>query len=392
MTREKKKSIAQADILELPGISWIRRRIFLTRIRGNQGNAVRALLFLDLAEAVRLNIPLDQALRLIAQDKEEKFSISPLPNFMDREYMVKRLADYLLPWVRQGLSLSQAMSRLGGAFSRQETLIVQLGEKSGRLPQALKRLGDYRQTDMMLYTLKNYLVYPTLLAVFASGIISFILIVIVPKLQAIYDELGAELPRLTINLIQVSDILIHHTFSVVLAVVLVFLILRLFGSAIRWGTGEPILAYVPLVGGLYRSVREARWLAALSLGLEGGMSADQALMQAGAISGDGLEKRSRAATRLVSQGLSIGEACIQCNVLESWMNHRLQLIDWRGDFIQGLRAIVEDTDERIVRTVEGFSQRLEVVGIITMGVFVGFTVIAIYLPIFYIPRVMLGNM
>jgi type II secretory pathway component PulF len=126
-----------------------------------------------------------------------------------------------------------------------------------------------------------------------------------------------------------------------LALILVYVILRIFNSALDRGTGIPLLAYIPVFGGICRTVREARWLAAFTLGLEAGETADRALEKAGAISGGTLEKRSREAARMVGSGHAIGQACIRCKVLAPWLNHRLQLIDWRGNYIEAVRGLVE---------------------------------------------------
>src|SRR5689334_9646431 len=113
MADKPKKSIATYDLLELPGLRHLRRRLFLRLIRGERGNMTRTLLFLDLAEATQFNTPLDQALELIAQGYERVRVFGSLSTLFFLTYpynsmpirserMVKLLAWYLLPWVRQG--------------------------------------------------------------------------------------------------------------------------------------------------------------------------------------------------------------------------------------------------------------------------------------------------
>jgi type IV pilus assembly protein PilC len=403
MADEKNQNILDRDLFDLPVFRRLKQRWFLWRMRGERGNLTRSLLFLDLSEAVRMKMPLDEALELIAQAQDpwsipfwlgRGFAWTSFwyPAFVDPERGVKRVAQGLLPWVRQGLSLSQAMTRLGRAFSRQDILIVEMGEKAGILPQALKRLGEYRQTDMRLERLKAHLVYPVMIVTLASGIIAFMLTIIIPKLQDIYNQLGGDLPQATQSLINASYLAMHFAPMAFLFIVILFLGLFLLNSLVSRISGVPLSSYLPIFGGLYRTIREGRWMAALALGLEAGVRPDTAIEQAGGVSGGALEKRSRQAARLVGMGGAIGEACIRCNVLEGWINHRLQLIDWRGNYIQSLREIVEDANRRVVRSVESFGQRLEIVAIIVVGVFVAFTVIGLYLPLFYISKVMLAGM
>lgn len=378
------------DLLELPGIRTLRRLLFLFCIRGEWGNSTRTLLFLDLAEAVRLNTPLDQALELITQG-HENVNLA-FNQFISRpDQMVKRLAWYLLPWVRQGLSLSQAMARQGKAFSRQEILIVEMGEQSGFLPRALKRLADYRQTDMRLQQIKSHLMYPIQIGIMAIMLIGFILIFIIPKFQDMFNMLGGdtELPVPTRILVRASYLFVYRAYLPALGLILAYCLIN---PVVRSMTGIPLLFHLPIIKGLYRTVRDARWMAAFTLGLESGVAADRALEQAGAISGGALERRSREAASLIEKGCPIGEACIRCKVLDRWINHRLQLIDWRGHYIEGIRGIVEDADRRVTEHIKRVGQRIEVYSILIVGVIVAFTVIAIYLPIFYIPKVILAHM
>lgn len=346
---------------------------------------------MDLAEALRLKTPLDQALDLIAQGHERvNLPFNPLtatfwPIYVRPDAMAKLLASYLLPHVRQGMSLSMVMSRQKKSFSRQEILIVEMGENHGRLPAALKRLADYRQTDMRLQQIHGRLMYPASIATIACIIISFILIWIIPKFQDMFAQLGGELPSPMQIIIQLSRILSSLGTFVPLLVVAI-LGYHFMSSMIIRITGVPFPFYLPFVGGLYRTVRDSRWMAAFTLSLEAGETADQALQQAGAICGGTLERRSREAARLVAGGCSIGEACIRCKVLDRWINHRLQLIDWRGNFIEGMRVIVEDADRHVTASMARLGQRIEVLSVFVVGIAIGGLVLSMYMPLFMIPK------
>lgn len=385
-------SIFNYNLLNLPFLRGLGHLATHLYFRGERGGAARGLLFHDLAEALRLGTPLDQALELIGTGHERVVRpFIPLGTRADYllfspDQMVKLLAGRLHPEILRGLTLSEAMMRLGKIFSRQEIAIIRMGENFGLLPQALKRLADYRQTDRRLHRLHACLIYPFYLSLLAVSVVSFIMIFILPKFEDLFAQLGGKMPPLTQGLIRVSSLVGNHLAEVTTL---------LSGGLITWivasmmvhqQTGTPVLYHLPLLRKLYRMVRDARWLAAFTLQLEAGGGGDVALLQAGGITGGEQERRSREAARLVGKGIAIGEACVREGVLDPWINNRLALIDWRGNYIENVRGIVEDADRRASGSVERIGRRLEVLAIVTIAVIVGLTAMAIYLPLFSIPK------
>lgn len=381
MPEFQKKSIFAIDLFDLPLLCLIRRFWFKLRVRGAWGSEARTLFFLDMAEAARHGIPLDLALELTAGNREDTFSTI----LMRLDQTVEMIAFYLLPYVRQGLTLSEAMRRLGGVFSPQEIQIVAMGESMGFLPRALKRLANFRQTTLRLRRVGRYLKYPFALFCIATLLISFLMIFIIPKYQDLLAMLGGNMPLLTRMLISATSLILTHL--PVLWVLLALLVLIFFlNRSVTRSSGFPLFYHLPILNELYRSIADALWMAAFTLGLESGAPAHLALTMAGTIGGGKLAQRSAAAAALVEQGAPIGEACLRCGVLQNWINHRLQLIDWRGNYIQEIHGIVQDADRRVSDSLERFGRRLEIISNVAAGLIIGFTVIAIYLPLFEIPR------
>ena len=421
---DKKKSIWTMDLLELPALRRVARwlgwlwpggwpplfhiretlAIFLFgTFRAHRG--AKAMLFAELGESARQNVPLDVALDLCQRSfvygpiwNAFPFSwlLAPITCPLQRvEYIASNLARRLHRRVSRGIPLSNAMMTCGGGFSPQEVRIVRAGEEWSLLPQALKRLARYQQIDYRLNSFYAHMAYPAAVGMVALPIVSFILVFILPKFQDMYAQLGAQrLPPITEKLLFISYEIVHGGFWLFM----ILLVLLISSIASRWNPQigiRPLLSFLlrrlPIIGGAYRAEEEAHWLAALSLALEAGAAPPDAVRTAGEICGGGLQRRSEAAARAIVQGHGIGEACLASHVLTPAMNNLLVLLNWRGDYVESLKAISVDADLDAQAAVARASKVAEMAGIVCIGMVAAFVIIALYMPLFEMPIAMLNR-
>ncbi len=100
--------------------------------------------------------------------------------------------------VEAGLSLSSAMSRHPKVFNPLFVAMVQAGEAGGVLEDALIRVADQLQKDAALRRqVRSAMVYPTLVIVFAVGVMMALVAFLVPVFANVFKQFGGELPALT---------------------------------------------------------------------------------------------------------------------------------------------------------------------------------------------------
>lgn len=108
--------------------------------------------------------------------------------------------------VESGAGLSEAMSRHPKAFDRLYVNMVAAGEAGGVLDVILERLADFMEKAQALKRqVVGAMIYPAVVITFAVGIVSGIMIVVVPKFKEIFSDFGSQLPGPTILLMQISD-------------------------------------------------------------------------------------------------------------------------------------------------------------------------------------------
>ena len=110
--------------------------------------------------------------------------------------------------IEGGSTLSEAMSKSPKCFDRLYCNMIRAGEAGGALEVILRRLSEFMERASALRRkVKGALVYPIVVISVAVGILSFIMITIVPQFKTIFDDFGTTLPPMTQVLIDISSIL-----------------------------------------------------------------------------------------------------------------------------------------------------------------------------------------
>src|SRR5438552_14102039 len=100
--------------------------------------------------------------------------------------------------VEAGLSLSDAMARHPKVFGPLFVAMTQAGEAGGVLEDALMRVADQLEKDASLRRqIRSAMIYPTLVIVFALGVMLALVAFLVPVFEGVFKQFGGELPSIT---------------------------------------------------------------------------------------------------------------------------------------------------------------------------------------------------
>ena len=117
--------------------------------------------------------------------------------------------------VESGMIFSRALARHPRVFNRLFVAMVAAGESSGTLDTVLDRVATQIEKDTKLKRrVKSAMIYPTVVISFATLVLIFMLMFIVPVFQKVFDELNGQLPTPTQIIINMShvlrELLVHH--------------------------------------------------------------------------------------------------------------------------------------------------------------------------------------
>jgi type IV pilus assembly protein PilC len=117
--------------------------------------------------------------------------------------------------IEGGSTLSEAMSKSPKAFDRLYVNMIRAGEAGGALEVILRRLSEFMErAEALRRKVKGAMVYPIVVVSVAVGILTFIMIKIVPQFNKIFADFGTTLPPMTEFLINVSNLAVSYWWAI----------------------------------------------------------------------------------------------------------------------------------------------------------------------------------
>jgi type IV pilus assembly protein PilC len=288
--------------------------------------------------------------------------------------------------VEAGLPLSDAMERHPKVFSPLFVSMTRAGETGGMLEGSLLRVADQLEKDASLRRqIKSAMIYPTLVLVFAVGVMLALVAFLVPVFQNVFKEFGGELPAITKFSVKLSYIVTHEwwlMFGVFAAIVVAFLKWK----KSSWGRPQwdRFRLRVPMkIGTIVQEVAVARWSRTLSSLTSAGVPLLQALEITGKTGGNiVVEEAMESVIASVKRGGTISAPLAQIPVFPTMVTHMVGVGEETGALDAMLDKIADFYEDRVDASVKALTSIMEPIMIIVIGAIVGFIVISMYMPLF----------
>jgi type IV pilus assembly protein PilC len=213
----------------------------------------------NLSSMLEAGLPLSRAIEVIGrQSRNKKY-----------KFVMNNLNDS----IKSGDTLSGAMAKFPGVFSKLFISMVRAGEESGDLVGALGVVSSQMEkTNELKKKIRGAMIYPGVIITAMLGIGIFMLVFIVPTLTKTFVELNVELPKSTQFIINVSDAFRENTFTL-LSLVILFIVLLIAGFKTVRGKRimDWVFLHMPLVSGLVKETNSARTARTLSSLIKSGV-------------------------------------------------------------------------------------------------------------------------
>jgi general secretion pathway protein F len=288
--------------------------------------------------------------------------------------------------INEGKSFGLSLSGYPRIFSPFYVNMVRAGEASGTLDIVLERLADVTEKQQaMRMKITSALAYPTFMFFIGSFVLFFLLTFVIPTITGIFDDMHQTLPGITVALISASAFLKSYWLFIITFMIAVV-------CAIKWGITKTVrgrLAWdtvkirIPLFGPLFRKLALARFSRTLGTLLMSGVP----LLTALSIVKNVVNNRPMASA-VEAAGVDIEEGCSLSSTLSKstfFPPIAVQMIaagEHSGTTETMLHKVADSYDREVESAVAVVTSILEPVMILVMGVFVGFIVVSILLPIF----------
>lgn len=325
----------------------------------------------QLATMIDAGVPLLRAMQIIQKQ--------------ERSVVIKRMTADLCEAVEGGSTFAEALSQHPKIFDKLYINMVKAGEIGGVLQVTLNRLAEFVEKAEKIKTkVKGAMVYPVVVLIMALGIMSLLLIKIVPKFTEIFKDLlgGQQLPGLTRFVVGASDVLIHRAPLVVAGLVVFIIVLNLVG---RTKVGrywmDVVKLKMPVFGSLVLRVSVSRFTRTLGTLLNSGVQILQALTIVRDTAGNEYVARAiQSVHDSIKEGETVAAPLEQAGIFPAMVVSMIAVGEETGRLPEMLIKIADTYDTEVDAAVDGLTSIIEPILIIFMAVVVGTIVIAMFMP------------
>ncbi|HEV2972868.1 MAG TPA: type II secretion system F family protein [Pirellulales bacterium] len=368
---------------------------------GGVSSRVRVLFTRQLSILQDAGLPILRSLRILEQQNKPGRFKNCLMDVCDE--------------IEGGATLSEAMSKSPKAFDRLYVNMIKAGEAGGALEVILRRLAEFQERSQSLKRkVKGAMVYPIVVIMVAVGILTFIMIKIVPAFEKIFKDFKQPLPTVTTILISIAHAAYDFWWAIPLIPVAFWLFIKLIRKFNYGREGWDLFTLkVPIFGQMVEKNILARTTRTLGTLVSSGVPILEALNITRETSGNAMfEKLYGRVSDSIREGESIAKplkehsrASFNAIALMFWMifipviggllyvlrmNQRVvddlvvNMVDVgeeTGELDTMLYKVADTFDEEVAVLTESLTKLMEPLLIIVLGGCVGFIVIALFMPL-----------
>lgn len=286
--------------------------------------------------------------------------------------------------VNEGSALADALAKHPRLFDDLFVSMVRAGEVAGNLDEVLGRLADFLEASQKLKSkIIGAMIYPMVMVVVGIGIMTVLMVKVIPEITSMFNQQGKTLPINTRMLIAVSDFFGHNVLWILLGMVLgVFL----FIQWIRSSAGRPVwhrfLLRMPVLGQLVRTINVGRFARTLGTMLQSGVPMLRALDTAKQIMGNViLQAAIENAKKAVTEGESLALTLKKSGQFPATMIHMVSVGEKAGQLEQMLGRVADAYESEVDTKLARMTALLEPLMLVVMGGAVAFIVFSILQPI-----------
>jgi type IV pilus assembly protein PilC len=326
----------------------------------------------QLATLVDSGLPLLRSLNVLAKQERDK--------------LLKNTINKLADSVQSGSTFSDALALHPRIFNDLYVNMVKAGEAGGVLELVLTRLSEFQEKAAKIKNkVAAAMVYPGIVLTMAVGIMSFLLVFIVPRFEAIFhDILGDKpLPPVTRFVLAVSDLMKHRGLILVGAVVAMVALYKLIGRTPGGRLAiDNFKLRMPLFGNLNRKTAISRFARTLGTLVTSGVPILQALSITRETAGNAAIARAISQVHdSVKEGESIVQPLEASRAFPPMVVSMVDVGEETGKLPEMLLKIADVYDDEVDNAVAGLTSALEPIMIVFLAVVVGTIVLALFTPL-----------
>lgn len=285
--------------------------------------------------------------------------------------------------VEKGESLATSMRRHPKIFPAILVNMVSAGEASGNLEESFRQMELYFERSKRTKSkVTSAMIYPCVLIVVMIVVLIVMMTKIIPNFLKTFEEMDAELPKLTQGLMAVCE-----WFKSWWWVPLLVLVALVVGGVLfhRTNKGRHFFGWLarktPVVGNLTVKTACATFCRTMEVLIGSGLTLTDSMDLAASNMGNIYYLEAiRDARGMVAEGTPLRESLVRTGIFPPMVSNLVGVGEETGDLQSMMGKVADYYDEEVDEATKKLLNLMEPAIIIFMAVFVVIIVLAIYLP------------
>ena len=325
----------------------------------------------DIAHLLKSELPMDRTLIIVESSAHEN--------------NVREMAGYLKSAIREGNSLSDALSARSEDFNDLYINMVRVGEVGGALPEVMEKLASFMErTQEIKSFIISSSIYPAILLSVGIGSILIILGFVVPSFAGVFQDLGQEIPFTTTVLMGISNFLrVWWWLLIALLSGFIFSLLSFFKTSSGKIIMDRWILKFPMIGNLLMEIQVSRFARTLGTLIQSGVPMIRALSIVRNVVNNSVVKDAVGYIYdQVKEGRQISSIMKQKEIFPPMAVQMVALGEETGKIGNMLNAVADELDIRNQRKIKAYLALLEPISILFMGIIIGGIVLSMLSTIF----------
>lgn len=330
------------------------------------------------ATMIDAGLPLVQCLEILAKE-------SPNP-------ALRKVLNSVKETVEGGSTLADAMKKHPKVFDELYTNMVAAGEVGGILDTVLNRLATTIEKSVKIKKqIKSAMIYPVITIVVAIAVVSILMIFVIPQFASLFNDMGAELPKLTQIVMKISNWMTKgFGWAYIVG-----------GTAVIFGVWQGMKAndqtemllhkfylIIPAIGDVIKKSAVASFTRILGTLISSGVPIMDGLDIVAKVAGNRVvEAELLKIKQAISEGKTIAEPLKGSKVFPAMVVQMIGVGEQTGALDAMLQKVADFYEEEVDAAIETMTSLLEPAIMMFLAVVAGGLVISMYLPIFSLASV-----
>ena len=324
------------------------------------------------ATLIRAGITIVEATNILARQSTSK--------------VLKKALEAVEDDIRTGIPFSTAVAKHPKVFPDLFVSMMMSGEATGNIDETLERLAStFEKQFGIKKKVQSAMTYPLVLLGIMIVVVFFLLIFIVPTFVQTFEDMGAELPMITVMTVKLSDFLLQFWWLVILVVLgVVFGFMYLFKNNKQFNyMVHYLLLKIPGFGPLFQKNAIARLMRNLSSLFTSAVPILQALTISERVSGNPvISEVIVSAKASLEKGQSLSEPFEKSWLFPPLVSSMTKIGESTGSLDYMLEKVADFYEEEVDRAVDTIKSLIEPAMILMLACVVGLIVAAVLMPMF----------